>query len=116
MTRKSELTRSQKRASLGTKLRVSCRFCPGKFENFDQLRFHAQTEHPIITRTVNRQLGQVDAKLRILESLAEEGMRGCKEDVTSNRANQWSLTVLERWLMAASNYEKDKSDVLIEAA
>lgn len=79
MTRKSELTSGGSRGTLKLPTKFSCRFCPGKFENFDQLRFHAQTEHPIITRTVNRQLGQVDAKLRIFEKLAEEGMRGYHE-------------------------------------
>ena len=73
------MTPREIRATVEGKRRVStCRFCPEQFENFDQLRFHAQTEHQRIANQVNRSLSAVDAKLRSLQHTADEGMAGHK--------------------------------------
>lgn len=56
--------------------KLKCRRCFERFENFDQLRFHAQTEHQRVTYLINRQLATIDAKLRKLQELADEGMIG----------------------------------------
>jgi hypothetical protein len=73
--------------------RFPCRFCPAKFDNFDGLRFHAQTEHQREFHKVNRSLAVIDAKLRSLEKLAQEGMIGCREDYVTSRGNRfaWAL-------------------------
>ena len=56
--------------------RFKCRRCTARFENFDKLRFHAQTEHQRVTHQINRSLATIDAKLRSLQQLADEGMIG----------------------------------------
>jgi hypothetical protein len=70
------LTRRPVRGTIELPRRVPCRFCPEKFRNFDDLRFHAQAAHNKTFRVVNRGLAATDAKLRSLETLAAEGMRG----------------------------------------
>lgn len=78
---RSSLTHNRKRGRFELPAKLSCRFCHEKFETFDNLRFHAQSEHKQEFRQVNRQLAATDAKLRSCEATATEGMRGYKEYV-----------------------------------
>lgn len=75
----AQLTRTADRGRLELPARNPCRFCHEKFRNFDELRLHAQAAHKREFKAVNRALADIDAKLRSLEQLAAEGMRGYAE-------------------------------------
>lgn len=111
------MTRPEIRGILGGQRRILCKFCPTKFDNFDQLRFHAQSEHQRAFHQVNRSLAVIDAKLRSLESVAADGLKGIHAGTDHSYEASYGTSREGWWQKYVYGFEEvQEDDEVVDAA